>query len=174
MNSHKKMKAARAERGVKISKLYPAMTLNRAAQVFGISKEKLQRALNEANVLYGVGVKFTIRQAFLALTGDDKKLNGDIKRLELRRMQREEAQASREVINLCEVREYILKNFVPLRDKIINRLPALAATVNPSDPNHALAVLEQFGEQQLKVEPILPPFKDELERPVLQGCKTTM
>lgn len=58
--------------------------------------------------------------------------------------------ATREVIPLDEAADYVRRTFMPVREQIMAMPSVLAGRVNPTDPAHARAHLEAWGEAFLR------------------------
>jgi phage terminase Nu1 subunit (DNA packaging protein) len=123
------------------------LTVNAAAAEFGVTRETLTRALNQA----GIPKKdsYTIKAICAGLYGDIRS-----ERLRLTR-----AKADREEIHVERARETLMP--VEETQAVFNRvmamirqqflaLPGIAQAVNPSDAKHAHSVLREWSDGALK------------------------
>ena len=134
----------------------PLLSMLMAAAAFGVSREYLRKKLMENKIEFGRGKLLSILEVHKSIIGDSDKIDFERKEIELRNAKREEQLALRESIKMSEACQYITDNFQPLREMVATKLVALASQVNPSDPNHALGILERFRDQFLKLTIKLP------------------
>lgn len=134
-------------------------TLLKAAEEFGVSREKIRRGLR----LRGVDKTeaFTTREIFAAIAGDWDFERTRRERAEADKAEIEAAVAKGTHIPRDDVANFIQETFSPLREKIVAMPSKLSGLCNPSDPEHARQHLERFRDEFLKLRALVPePAKE--------------
>jgi AcrR family transcriptional regulator len=143
------------------------------ATELGVSRESVRRKLTAAGINPTTA---TLRwrdvvKVFTA-TGDWRAERARLTKAQADMAEHEVRLATREVINLEEVADYIRRTFVPVRQWAHDMPAKLASRVNPTDPKHAMIHLDEWVEQFLKhCREYVPPGQNDDETTNAKGTK---
>ena len=122
-----------------------AFSLNQAAKSLGIHEETLAKNMVKAGLAVEPHKKYTLREVFLGYQGGDLKM-------EQTRKTRAEADAKElenqirlgAIIEKDAAEKLIADRLAPIRAKMVAAPTGLASRLNPTDPELAKAVLEDW------------------------------
>lgn len=143
-------------------------SLRDLAGEFGIHHSTLSAALKRCGHKIGKSDKFSVRQAYDALTkkADSKGTMQEERLLKLRaeRMLAEKEVEEKEgtLIHIDDAKTMCRNLFVPVRQRLDSLPTEACGKANPSDPKHAYAVLRQWSDDSLAMlREGLPPVRKE-------------
>jgi len=125
------------------------LSIQSAATELGISRDTLRRKLLGAEIREPFeGLRW--RDVFRAFIGDKAASLARKALADAEMAEHEVKLATRDVIPREEVARYIRETFSPVREWSLAMPAKMAALVNPTDPKHARAHLDEWAEQFLK------------------------
>lgn len=126
------------------------LSIQDAAREFHTTPETIRRRLRAAEVVHKEGELHSIYVLHTALVGDlhAQRIRETRARADLLELERRQTEG--ELVTMNEARGVIRQYLGPMRDILTTAPMALAARVNPADPELARMQLEQWSEDNLK------------------------
>ena len=123
-------------------------TLTAWSKNLAISREALTRRLHDALVDWESSETLTAAQVYRAMLSDKDAALTRKALAEADRIEREEKEARKELVNLAEVEKVVWQDcLMPLRTELEQMPRSLCAMCNPQDQDTAQKVLEQWVEK---------------------------
>lgn len=119
-------------------------TLLAASREFTIGRETLRRRLARCGFKPDEAAHYTTPQIFEALSGslETSRIRESEARTKLLEMEHKEK--SGESMPVDDVKDYMVRCYAPIREAVISMPIQQGALCNPSDPDHAIATLEEW------------------------------
>ncbi len=126
------------------------LSISEAAKEFHSTPETIRRRLRAAEITHTEGKRYSIYVLHTALVGDlhAQRIRETRARADLLELERRQTEG--ELVTMNEARGVIRQYLGPMRDILTTAPMALAARVNPADPELARMQLEQWSEDNLK------------------------
>ena len=141
---------AKRKKLVKVRWTNHDLSISEAAKEFHSTPETIRRRLRAAEITHTEGKRYSIYVLHTALVGDlhAQRIRETRARADLLELERRKTEG--ELVTMEEARNVIRQYLGPMRDILTTAPMALAARVNPADPELARMQLEQWSEDNLK------------------------
>lgn len=126
------------------------LSISEAAKEFHSTPETIRRRLRAADITHAEGNRYSIYTLHVAMVGDlhAQRIRETRARADLLELERRQTEG--ELVTMNEARGVIRQYLGPMRNILTTSPMALAARVNPADPELARMQLEQWSEDNLK------------------------
>ncbi len=141
---------AKRKKLVKVRWTNHDLSISEAAKEFHSTPETIRRRLRAADITHAEGNRYSIYTLHVAMVGDlhAQRIRETRARADLLELERRQTEG--ELVTMNEARGVIRQYLGPMRDILTTAPMALAARVNPADPELARMQLEQWSEDNLK------------------------
>ena len=141
---------AKRKKLVKVRWTNHDLSISEAAKEFHSTPETIRRRLRAAEITHTEGKRYSIYVLHTALVGDlhAQRIRETRARADLLELERRKTEG--DLVTMEEARSVIRQYLGPMRDILTTAPMALAARVNPADPELARMQLEQWSEDNLK------------------------
>lgn len=126
--------------------------LQALSEMFGVGSALLRRAMLAAGVEVKAGVRYTVREAYDALSGSGLMRAAKAREAAARAtiLELKAAGIQGETFRRAEAEAFIVGQLQPIRERL-DALPAtMAIETNPGDPGHARAALQRWVDGLVK------------------------
>jgi hypothetical protein len=148
--STRKSKAPKAEPVERNGWLVP-QTATTAAKALGIDPKTMVKLLRDAGHEVAQYATFALKDVVTASMGDLERERTRLTRAEANIKEMEEALKRGDLVPMEEAKAMVQAANMPVRQRLDNAASELAPLVNPSDPEHARAQIEQWIEKTLRL-----------------------
>lgn len=126
------------------------LSISEAAKEFHSTPETIRRRLRAADITHAEGNRDNIHTLHVAMVGDlhAQRIRETRARADLLELERRQTEG--ELVTMEEARNVIRQYLGPMRDILTTAPMALAARVNPADPELARMQLEQWSEDNMR------------------------
>ncbi len=141
---------AKRKKLVKVRWTNHDLSISEAAKEFHSTPETIRRRLRAAEITHTEGKRYSIYVLHTALVGDlhAQRIRETRARADLLELERRKTEG--ELVTMEEARNVIRQYLGPMRDILTTAPMALAARVNPADPELARMQLEQWSEDNMR------------------------
>jgi hypothetical protein len=141
---------AKRKKLVKVRWTNHDLSISEAAKEFHSTPETIRRRLRAAEITHTEGKRYSIYVLHTALVGDlhAQRIRETRARADLLELERRQTEG--ELVTMNEARGVIRQYLGPMRDILVTAPMALAARVNPADPELARMQLETWSEDNMK------------------------
>ena len=141
---------AKRKKLVKVRWTNHDLSISEAAKEFHSTPETIRRRLRAADITHAEGNRYSIYTLHVAMVGDlhAQRIRETRARADLLELERRKTEG--DLVTMEEARSVIRQYLGPMRDILTTAPMALAARVNPADPELARMQLEQWSEDNLK------------------------
>ena len=133
-------------------------TINAAALEFDSDRRTLTKALKKLGVETGKGIRHSTRDICRALYGDLDRERAIGQELDNEKQRILNAQLKGEMVPMSEAAALYTAALLPVRQRLLSMPPECATRANPTDPQFALAALQEW------VDATLPLIRAELSK----------
>jgi len=126
------------------------LSISEAAKEFHSTPETIRRRLRAADITHAEGNRYSIYTLHVAMVGDlhAQRIRETRARADLLELERRKTEG--DLVTMEEARSVIRQYLGPMRDILTTAPMALAARVNPADPELARMQLEQWSEDNMR------------------------
>ena len=141
---------AKRKKLVKVRWTNHDLSISEAAKEFHSTPETIRRRLRAADITHAEGNRYSIYTLHVAMVGDlhAQRIRETRARADLLELERRQTEG--ELVTMNEARGVIRQYLGPMRDILTTAPMALAARVNPADPELARMQLEQWSEDNMR------------------------
>ncbi len=141
---------AKRKKLVKVRWTNHDLSISEAAKEFHSTPETIRRRLRAADITHAEGNRYSIYTLHVAMVGDlhAQRIRETRARADLLELERRKTEG--ELVTMEEARNVIRQYLGPMRDILTTAPMALAARVNPADPELARMQLEQWSEDNMR------------------------
>lgn len=141
---------AKRKKLVKVRWTNHDLSISEAAKEFHSTPETIRRRLRAADITHAEGNRYSIYTLHVAMVGDlhAQRIRETRARADLLELERRQTEG--ELVTMNEARGVIRQYLGPMRDILTTAPMALAARVNPADPELARMQLETWSEDNMK------------------------
>lgn len=141
---------AKRKKLVKVRWTNHDLSISEAAKEFHSTPETIRRRLRAADITHAEGNRYSIYTLHVAMVGDlhAQRIRETRARADLLELERRKTEG--ELVTMEEARTVIRQYLGPMRDILTTAPMALAARVNPADPELARMQLETWSEDNLR------------------------
>ena len=141
---------AKRKKLVKVRWTNHDLSISEAAKEFHSTPETIRRRLRAADITHAEGNRYSIYTLHVAMVGDlhAQRIRETRARADLLELERRKTEG--ELVTMEEARTVIRQYLGPMRDILTTAPMALAARVNPADPELARMQLETWSEDNMK------------------------
>lgn len=141
---------AKRKKLVKVRWTNHDLSISEAAKEFHSTPETIRRRLRAADITHAEGNRYSIYTLHVAMVGDlhAQRIRETRARADLLELERRQTEG--ELVTMEEARNVIRQYLGPMRDILTTAPMALAARVNPADPELARMQLEQWSEDNMR------------------------
>lgn len=141
---------AKRKKLVKVRWTNHDLSISEAAKEFHSTPETIRRRLRAADITHAEGNRYSIYTLHVAMVGDlhAQRIRETRARADLLELERRQTEG--ELVTMTEASGVIRQYLGPMRNILTTAPMALAARVNPADPELARMQLETWSEDNLK------------------------